>query len=217
MNNSLWLELQGLPGFSREDLLSLERKGGVQSMQFMIDILPFINKYLKTHEHSSRFRVLDVGVGAGFGTDLLARLYASGILGYKFNIDGLDIRSNYHEYCNTRHGSFNHVVGDIYDEKFTRMYDIVICSHVIEHVANPSDFIRRLREIARNRIFVAGPFNEPPAQLTRGHIHSFNNLFFDENPPDNLSIILSPGWGAFMEPPYEMFIAEYGPLNLNKA
>lgn len=193
---------------SNNTYADIEFRGGAQSRQFMVDLLPTLRRYMESFPFETHFRTLDVGCGAGYGTELLGALYRSRFLGYTLDVYGLDIRPDYVELCRAEHKCFTHIIGDISDTQFTNFCDIVVCSHVIEHVVNPKLFIRRLRELAPY-VLLAGPFNEPLGRLTRGHFHSFTEAFFVDTYCSDFQIIQSPGWGCRMTPRYEMFIAEY--------
>jgi 2-polyprenyl-3-methyl-5-hydroxy-6-metoxy-1,4-benzoquinol methylase len=61
-------------------------------------------------------------------------------------------------------------------------YDIVIASHVIEHLTDPVPFCRRLQEMARLAVFIVTPFNEPADNLTKGHAHYLESVDPDDTP-----------------------------------
>lgn len=186
----------------------VEARAGAQSRQFMIDILPFVRSYLETFKFGTRFRVLDVGVGSGYGTELLAALYSGSILGYTLEVYGLDLREDYHEFCVSNHRHFKHLVGDVFDDKFLGFCDIVICSHVVEHVPHPISFIRRLKSVG-TKVFLAAPFEEPRQALTRGHINIIDRRILSEAGVEEFALIESPAWGFCMSPRYKMVVAEY--------
>jgi SAM-dependent methyltransferase len=178
---------------------------GTQSIQFMIDLLPHIQQLLAGQKRGSRFDVLDVGPGTGHGTALLASLYRGNRLGYQLTVSALDISRQYEHYIPAitphvpfiRENVFNH----------QRRYDIVIASHVIEHLSDPVPFVRRLQEIARLAVFIAAPFNEPADNLTKGHVTVIDEQLVKELDPVEWHTIHSVSWGAFLDPPYEMLIA----------
>lgn len=184
----------------------LSETSGAQSLQFMIDLLPHIQKLIGTYPRGHRFTVLDVGPGTGLGTELLAELYSSGRLGYRMKVSVIDISATFRNYLRAVAPRVRFTLGDVFDH--TRRYDIVIASHVIEHVDDPVAFCQRLQELARIAVFVVAPFNEPADKLTRGHINVIDEATVTALKPTSHVLVNSVSWGAMFDPPYEMLIAE---------
>jgi SAM-dependent methyltransferase len=186
--------------------IRLSEIGGVQSMQFMIDLLPRLQTLLATFPRGRSFEVLDVGPGAGLGSALLAHLYGTGRLGYRMNVKALDISPLYRNYIRSITSRIPFIADDIFVHE--GRYDIVIASHVIEHVPDPVAFVRRLQDLARIAVFIVAPFNEPADNLTKGHVNVIDETMVQAMQPTWHRAINSVSWGAFVEPPYEMLIAE---------
>lgn len=199
------IEYRLSPGREKLDA-PLELRSGAQSKQFMIDLLPYIQDHLATYSRGRTFSVLDVGPGTGHGTALLSSLYASSHLGYRLNVTAVDIVDHYHAYIRLIGRHMCHKVDDIF--RMTERFDIVIASHVIEHVHDPVGFCHRLRELAKQVVFIVAPFNEPRDRLTKGHRNVINDTTIAELKPTRTIIMNSVSWGAFYDPPYEMVIAE---------
>jgi SAM-dependent methyltransferase len=179
---------------------------GIHSMQFMIDLLPSIQKLLAQYPRGHSFDVLDVGPGTGHGTALLASLYRQPNLGYRMNVSGLDISRLYQRYIPTITEYVPFIRADVFSHEGT--YDIVIASHVIEHLADPIPFCRRLQELARLAVFIVAPFKEPADNLTKGHVGVIDDDIVKQLDPDTFTVTNSVSWGAFHDPPYEMLIAQ---------
>ncbi len=191
---------RGRPG------LPLEVGTGIQSKQFMIDLLPYIQEYLTTQKRGRVFRVLDVGSGTGHGANLLASLYAAGELGYKMSVTSLDINSHYERYIQVACRYLAFKKQNVFAIK--KPYDIVIASHVVEHVREAKAFCEQLQACATGAVFVAAPYEEPPDKLTSGHVHSLGAEFLDNLETKRVAIVESRAWGNFLSPPYKMFVAE---------
>jgi hypothetical protein len=194
------------PAHRRRQGWPLELGAGVQAKQYMIELLPHVQRHLATYERGRELSLLDVGPGTGHGTELLASMYASGELGYRLVVTTVDVDDSYQRYIRVIGRHIDHRIGNIYTMNET--YDLVTASHVIEHVLQPLQFCRRLQELARGAAFIVAPFNEPRDRLTVGHRNVIDHAFLEELQPRWYEIVHSPGWGAFFDPPYEMLIAE---------
>lgn len=178
---------------------------GPQSTQFMVDLLPQLQRYLATTPRGRIVDVLDVGPGNGHGTALLSSLYSSARLGYSMRITATDIIDHYHNYIRVIAPRVRLVVQDIYSMGET--FNIVIASHVIEHVPDPLRFSRQLQALATECAFIVAPYQEPRDRLTKGHRNVIDAALIDQLNADEVTIMRSVAWGAFYDPPYEMVIA----------
>src|SRR5690606_37322203 len=143
--------------------------------------LPKIWAHMQNYPRGTAFNILDVGPGAGFGSELLASIHAGRFIGYTAAVSAVDIRDTYFETMKFRPPLIREQIKqDIY--KLDRVYDIVICSHVVEHVPEPVGFVKRLQELARQKVFLLTPWKEDPERLTKGHIQIFNEDFTSKFP-----------------------------------
>jgi len=186
--------------------LPLELGTGIQSKQFMIDLLPYIQDYLSSQKRGTSFRVLDVGSGTGHGANLLASLYVADELGYKMSVTSLDINDLYERYIEVACRYISFEKQNVFAVK--RPYDIVVASHVVEHVREATAFCEQLQNCATGAVFIAAPYEEPADNLTSGHVHSLGADFLGRLETRRVDIIESRAWGNFISPPYKMFIAE---------
>lgn len=161
----------------------------VQSMMFYIDLLPYLERALKSVPRGSTLRLLDVGAATGAGSELYGTIFKSGFLGYQIQVDAIDIMSQYKPMSDILNSHINYVIGDVYALP-ERSYDFVICSHTIEHVGydNLVSFISKVASIAtRSAIFYA-PFEEQ--NLIAGHPCRITKEFIRE---------LQPSWSETRE------------------
>lgn len=187
------------------DCFSVDGRKGLQNKQFMIDLLPRIQSWLNNFPIDSEFSVLDVGPSWGLGTNLLANLYKRPYLGYKLDVTALDITDYHLPYIRAFCPYVRHDVIDLFD--IEQQYDIVICSHVIEHVEKPLDFVRQLINTAKRMVFLAAPYNEKEPRASE-HINTIDDNFLSELNAEKIEIIKSAGWGARSNIDQKMFIAQ---------
>src|SRR5690606_30439678 len=122
-----------------------EIRKGAQSKQFMMQIAPYVQNYMRKQGKGARFDILDVGSRTGHGSNLLASLYQTMELGYRARVTAIDIDPTYHHYARFFCRYIVHRVATL--ESIQRSYDIVIASHVIEHVEDPFAFVEQLRNV----------------------------------------------------------------------
>lgn len=89
--------------------------------------------------------------------------------GYKVTWN--DIRSNLVDYVRLKHeyGDINYMPGNIFEIDFNMLFDAVIITEVIEHVAHPDKFLKRIAELVKpaGKIILSTPngnkiFNKLP-------------------------------------------------------
>jgi 2-polyprenyl-3-methyl-5-hydroxy-6-metoxy-1,4-benzoquinol methylase len=184
---------------------SIELKNGLQNRQFMFEILPYFQRWIQTLPLDTRLSAIDIGSSWGLGSNILAILYKRGYLGYKIYVTAFDIRSTYSPYVAAFCPHVNHVIGNIFTLKKT--FDVVLCSHVIEHVENPVYFVKRLVEIAKKRVFLAAPYMEEEP-LASNHINIFDDKFLGAIGAARIEIVESVAWGLRSLQRKKMFIAK---------
>jgi 2-polyprenyl-3-methyl-5-hydroxy-6-metoxy-1,4-benzoquinol methylase len=182
------LEAQGI---TPEFLLS---KADPQAVGFMVDILGALRATLLPRHISQRLSVLDLGAKSGAGSQLLGYLGQSGSFAkIKFDVTSADIDPTYQAYAAAKHPQVEYLNADVFEAG--RQWDIVICSHVIEHIPDPLAFIARLRTIARRYIILAFPYMEDPANLIPGHLHSLGHGFLRQLAPASWEVYEGLFWG----------------------
>ena len=76
-----------------------------------------------------------------------------------------------------------YIVGDIFNLDKHDRWDLVICSHTIEHVPDPDRFLGRLINLARDFVILACPYKENPESLIPEHLHSIDDAFLERHHP----------------------------------
>ena len=169
-----------------------------QSISFYSDIAAIIQKlYLGTNF----LEILDVGSRTGAGANFLGQLFnVNSYSRIKSSVTALDINKEFLDYSNT----FNHyikqyIIDDI--SNIENKYDMVICSHTIEHVSNPDDFIKNLCKLSKRYVIIACPFMEGQANiykdalgLVEGHVNSIDYDFVMKYKPVYFDIYKSLVW-----------------------
>jgi len=94
-------------------------------------------------EFASGKTVIDIGCGTGYGCSLLARKAK--------RVVGLDYDAGALEYCRTNYPGPNieYRQGEAAVLEIGEMFDVAIVFQVIEHLADPADFLSRLKKIVK--------------------------------------------------------------------
>jgi SAM-dependent methyltransferase len=180
------------PWAQHETLEWLESCSAVQSMQFMIDCLPMIRKLLWGKPRHETLSVLDVGTGTGAGANLLATLYQGEFLGPRLKVDAIELIPHLRNYAEGKFPLINYMVGDILAYKGSERWDLVICSHTIEHVERPEAFVSFLAGLAHRWALFYAPWKE--RSLIPGHVNRIDRGFLRRAGSKMHTIIESPAW-----------------------
>lgn len=142
--------------------LQLEQQWGAQSIVFMADLLPFIHATLRKHyRRKDHLRVLDVGAASCFGTGLLAAIHPDHFVYSRMSVEAIDYQPTWERWVRFTRPEIEYRVADLFDQP-AQQWDLVVCSHMVEHVPNPRDFIDKMVEICRGFAFVYSPYAENP-------------------------------------------------------
>jgi SAM-dependent methyltransferase len=197
-------ETAGPPGIRYEDLYTPPRGAperdlkwqetcaNVQSMQFMIDCLPAINRLLAGFPAGKPIRVLDVGTGSGAGANLLATLYAGDFLGRAMMVDAIDLARRLERYAKAKFPTIHYTVGNVLDLRPEPPWDLVLCSHTIEHIKDYVNFVRHLQTLATKWVLFYAPWKEK--DLIAAHVVSIDEEVLAAARAVGFEIIDSPGW-----------------------
>jgi SAM-dependent methyltransferase len=151
-------------------------KVDTQAVGFMVDILSNLRPVLIPAYAGQTLSVLDLGAKTGAGSQLLGYLGQGGSFSkVKFAVTCADIDPAFQAYARARHPNIEYLNAD--PVKGDRRWDVVICSHVVEHTPDPLAFVREVARIANKYVVVAFPYSEDPARLIPGHLHSLGHDF----------------------------------------
>lgn len=176
MNNLTWLEGSFVP----------------QSMQFMIDLLPTIRKLTADWPAKQPMTVLDVGAGSGAGANLLATLYRDCWFGFPMKVDALDQMDLYKDYAEETFRDIRYMVGQCFE--LVGKWDLVICSHVLEHNIYPMALVEEVMEKTRHWALFYAPYEEKP--LPPCHVNAIDHIFVEKLHPLCGEIVHSPAYAT---------------------
>jgi hypothetical protein len=137
--------------------------------------------------------MLDVDPRTATGTNVIAQLFHP--LSWsklKVNIAAMDIDPLFAAQAREAFPDIRYEVDGIF--KHEQKYDIVVCSHTIEHVEDPGAFFKRLTYLAKKFLIVVVPYKEPEHNRILGHINTIGDDFFKQFTPNWLQIYKSPDW-----------------------
>lgn len=173
---------------------------GAQSMQFVADLLPHIHETMLAHYgRFDELSLVDVGAGSCMGTNLLAALHSDHVVYSKLKIDAVDYIDLRQRWVKALYPKVHHQVADLFDLP-SRNWDLVLCSHVVEHVENPRPFIEKLMDICKGFAFIYTPFEE--RDLIPHHLSTITRDTYSGIERCRLEVIKSMGWRGDMPGEY---------------
>lgn len=165
-----------------------------QSACFYADISQYLDRRIPGFQQLS---LLDVGPRTGSGLALLRLMHHPGAFGrLKFDpVAGLDIDPSFEAITRIEFPDIHPMTGDLFDIA-SDSWDVVICSHTIEHVEEAEAFVRQLMVVARRYVVIACPFNEK--NRIPGHVRTIDYEFFNDLGFDDIHVYPSPQWHSGM-------------------
>lgn len=169
-------------------------KGIPQSELFMVELIPFIHRYYQAAPTNVLKTVLDVGPQSFGGTRLLQSIHNDrSFTKLRLDITALDIVSNFQNLQKLIVPEVEFLVQDLFSIQ-DRVWDFLICSHVIEHVPDPFPFMKQAQSLSRDFVLMACPWEEDPI-VTKGHVNTINQAFIDQAGGENLKVYANYMWG----------------------
>jgi hypothetical protein len=131
----------------------------------------------------------------GLGLELIffPMLHSGNYVWSKVKVDAVDFNDLRERWVKIMYPKINYKVADVYDLPANH-WDIVYCSHVIEHVPNPRNFLEKLVNISKGFLFVYAPYNE--IDRIPAHRNTITESLFEGFNVENLSILKSMAWHA---------------------
>ncbi len=165
-----------------------------QSMGFMSELVPVIGEIMSG---VTKATCLDVGARTAAGSSLLATIFSPETYNLpKMQVSAMDLDGSMADYAHTFFPEVTYLTGDVFEHQLT--YDLIVCSHTIEHIAEPKPFIARLQAMARGQVLIACPFDEPATALIPGHLHSIDMAFIQSLRPTRFTVFKSLAWHQSM-------------------
>lgn len=173
-----------------------------QSIGFAVDLCRVLQEELASTEKQT-MTLLDVGARTAAGSDLIAKVfhpYSWSRL--RFKVTAIDNNSTWFPRAAVSLPRLDYRVCDVFD--LNEQFDVVVCSHTLEHTDDPGRLLEKLLSSARRLVVIAAPWKEPVATRLPYHLYTFDEKFFERYPPTRFESYLSPHWSGG-----ECFIAAY--------
>jgi SAM-dependent methyltransferase len=169
-----------------------------QSELFMVEIIPIIHQLYFNWPYNGTVEVLDIGPQTFTGTRLLSRLHApKSFNNLKMKITALDIHDRFLPLKECICPEVEFIKSDVFDVR-DRSWDLIICSHVLEHVPQPEAFLQQLQKLSRRDVIVACPWNEDPI-TTKGHVNTIGKALVRKSGARDLRVFTNFMWGKTRE------------------
>lgn len=150
----------------------LEGTFATQSLIFYAELLPALYQ-LSVACRQRSLAVLDIGPASCAGTSFLHNAMNC-LLGQPASFTGIDKAPEFERYVRATYPRINYKVGDIFSLD-RNAFDIVLCSHTLEHIPEPHTFVARCNEIARKFCLFYTPYREE--NRIEGHLHCIDDAF----------------------------------------
>ncbi|MBY0305376.1 MAG: class I SAM-dependent methyltransferase [Sphingomonas sp.] len=161
-----------------------------QSLQYYADMSNFLSSRIHGMNVLS---LLDVGSRTGSGLAFLRLVHhPAAFTRLKFDpVAGIDIDPMFEQIVGMEFPDIQGLTGDIFNLP-DDSWDVVICSHTIEHIPEAEKFVEQLSRIARKYVAIACPFAESP--LSDDHCRTIDYDFFKKLGFFDIKVFESQHW-----------------------
>ena len=181
-----------------EDPIDWAAKAFSQSQLFAAEIIPLIHRLYEPEPINIEKTFLDIGPQNFAGTYLIQNIHQSkSYTKLKLKVSALDIHQKFCRLQQFMLPECEFIVSNLFDIT-DRTWDMILASHVIEHVPDPQKFVRKMQELARDYVIIAAPWNEDPI-VTKSHINTINKDFTRSVGARDLHIFTNYAWGKNRE------------------
>jgi 2-polyprenyl-3-methyl-5-hydroxy-6-metoxy-1,4-benzoquinol methylase len=173
-----------------------------QSIGFAVDLCRVLQRELASTEQQT-LTLLDVGARTAAGSDLIARVFHPNSWSrLRFAVTAIDNVDAWYARAAVSLPRLDYRVCDAFD--IDEQFDVVVCSHTLEHTDDPGRLLEKLLSTARRLVVIAAPWKEPVETRLPYHLFTFDEQFFERYRPTRFETFLSPHWSGG-----ECFIAAY--------
>jgi Methyltransferase domain len=181
-----------------EDPADWAAKAFSQSQLFAAEILPLMHRLYEPEPVNIEKTFLDIGPSNFAGTQLIQSIHQA--LSYtklKLRVSALDIHGRYSKLQQFMVPECEFIISDLYKVS-DRSWDMILASHVIEHVPDPEKFIHKMQDLAVDYVIIAAPWNENPI-VTKSHINTIDKKLVRRVRGRDLRIFTNYAWGKDRE------------------
>lgn len=169
-----------------------------QSELFATEIIPLIHRLYEPEPTNVEKSLLDVGPQNFAGTRLIQSIHQSrSTVKLKLKVSALDIHAQFRSLQQFMVPDCEFIVSDLFKIE-DRSWDIILASHVIEHVPSPQHFVRKMQKLSRDYTIIAAPWNETPI-VTKSHINTIDKRLIRSLGGRDLKIFTNYAWGKERE------------------
>ena len=153
---------------------SKDTKNSLERVSKTTDInshhLYLIDNLLK---NSKPVNILDLGCGTGFLINRIEKHFSSSkLVGIDFNAPSEESTK-----CNSRNNQIQFICGDIKSSLMNfsdNHFDIVLCTHVLEHLSNPEEILFHLRRVVKEKLIIICPLEKEYKWGMNYHVNFFS-------------------------------------------
>jgi SAM-dependent methyltransferase len=169
-----------------------------QTLCFLVDAFPTLQKIFATYPRMGTVRLLDVGPAFGASGGLLSQMHRSHFLGPKVLVDALDIVDSRRKFIELSYPLVNFLHSSIENLPEDAQWDVVYCSNTIEHIDDPRAFIRSVMQHTTGWAVFLAPYREA-LPLSLDHRLQITEETFAGFHVESLEVIKTAAWPTTAE------------------